>query len=438
MAKQLLIIQPSHYRSRSDATVVRSKKRKVVPLTLPYLAALTPADWQVKLVDEQLDGVDFAQPCDLVAVTIWTINSLRSYYIADRFRERGVPVIMGGPHTFFHAEEALGHCDSVGIGEGEVIWREMLADAESGRLKKFYRAPVLSDLSGLPFPRYDLLDMRRFGLFKTYSVQSSRGCPFKCDFCSERFYLGENYRTRPVLDIIEEITRSRARNFLFADSNFGGNAGHAMEIMEALIPLKVRWSALWPVRLCGDKKFLDLAQRSGVLHVNIGLESIDPKVLREINKRMNILDYEKIFRDLRKRGISYSLNFIFGSDSDTEGTFNATGSFLERNRIPAAYFNILTPHKGSLLYDRLKSEDRIIDTDGLGRWPGTTCRIKPLNFTPEELVRNIKALHREFYSWKSMLARLPLPLSKSAMASWFINLAERQSYRTEAENFSEL
>lgn len=418
--------------------MIRSKKRKVVPLTLPYLAALTPPDWEVRLIDEQLDGMDFQAPCDLVAITVWTINSLRAYYIADRFRARGVTVIMGGPHVFFHVEEASAHCDSVGIGEGEMIWREMLSDAESGRLKKTYRSGVLPDLAGLPFPRYDLLDRRRFGFFKTYSVQSSRGCPCKCEFCSERFYLGDRYRSRPVPDVVEEIRRSGARNILFADSNFGGNAGKAMELMEALVPLKIRWSALWPARLCGSREFLDLAQRSGLLHVNIGLESIDPEALGEMNKKMNVMDYNGIFGDMRKRGISYSLNFIFGSDSDNCGTFEATLSFLLRHKVPTAYFNVLTPHKGSPLYERLKSADRIIDVEGLGRWPGTACYIRSLNFTPEELVREISGLHRNFYSWRSMLARLPLPLTKAAMASWLVNLAERKTSRIGAENFSGL
>lgn len=438
MAKKLLIIQPSHYRSRSDPTVIRSRKRKVVPLTLPYLAALTPADWEVKLMDEQLDGVDFNAACDLAAITVWTINSLRAYDIADRFRDRGIPVIMGGPHIFFHTAEAAGHCDSMGIGEGEGIWREMLADAESGRLKKIYRSGFLQDLAGLPLPRYDLLDMKRFGIFKTFSVQSSRGCPFKCEFCSERFYLGEHYRFRPVPEVIGEIRSSGAGNVLFADSNFGGNTGHAMDLMEAMVPLKIRWSALWPARLCGNREFLDLARRSGVLHVNIGLESVNPETLGEMNKKMNVMDWDGIFREMGKRGISYSLNFIFGSDSDTEGVFAATRSFLMRNRVPAAYFYILTPHKGSQLYERLESEGRIIDIDGLGRWPGATCRIRPLHFTPEGLVQNIKGLHRDFYSLKSMLARLPPPFSKSALASWMINMAERKSFRTGAENFSDL
>lgn len=438
MSKRLLIIKPSHFRSRSDPTIIRSKKRKVVPLTLPYLAALAPADWELKLTDEQLDGVDFHEPCDLAAITVWTINSLRAYEIADRFRDRGIPVIMGGPHIFFHAEEAAGHCDALGIGEGESIWREMLADAETGRLKKIYGPGPLHGLAGLPFPRYDLLDMKRFGLFKTFSVQSSRGCPFKCDFCSERFYLGERYRFRPVPEVIDEIRRSGAANILFADSNFGGDTGHAMELMEAMIPLKVRWSALWPVRLCGNREFLDMAQRSGILHVNIGLESIYPETLGEMNKRMNVIDYDGVFREMGRRGISYSLNFIFGSDSDTRGVFAATLSFLKGHRVPVAYFHILTPHKGSHLYERLLAEERITDIDGIGRWPGMACRIRPLNFTPEGLVRGVEGLHREFYSLKSMLDRLPLPFSKSAVASWIINLAERKSFRTGAENFSDL
>ncbi|HRT71684.1 MAG TPA: cobalamin-dependent protein, partial [Syntrophales bacterium] len=143
MKKKLLIIQPSHYRSRYDPDVVRTRKRKVVPLTLPYLAALTPEDWDIELVDEQLDGVDFEAPADLVALTAWTINSLRAYAIADRFRQKGVPVIMGGPHMSFHWEEAQGHCDAVGVGEGEAIWPQMLADAAAGRLKKMYSAEQL-------------------------------------------------------------------------------------------------------------------------------------------------------------------------------------------------------------------------------------------------------------------------------------------------------
>jgi radical SAM superfamily enzyme YgiQ (UPF0313 family) len=440
MARRLFIIQPSHYRTRSNLTIHKSRKRTLVSLTLPYLAALTPKEWDVQLIDEQLMDIDFQAPVDLVAITTWTINSFRAYDIADRFRERGVPVMMGGPHTFFYSEEAAQHCDAVGIGEGENIWPLMLEDATNGQLKKVYRADPLPALQGLPFPRYDLLDLRKYSFFKTFSIQSSRGCPFQCEFCSERFYLGERYRYRPVKEMIEEIKATKAGNILFADSNFAGKIDHAMELMEALIPLKVRWSSLWSAYLCTNQKFMDLAQRSGLLHVNIGVESIDPDTLDEMNKKVNkVQQYKEILTNLRQRGISYSLNFIFGWDTEKEDVFRSTLDFLKRNKVPVAYFNILTPHKGTPLYDRMKAENRIIDTHHIGRWPGITCYIQPKNYSPRELEEKIKKMYMEFYRYSSMLARLPLPFTKANMASWAVNFSQRKVSRADGamENFDD-
>jgi len=438
MSKRLFIIQPSHYRSRSNPAIHKSRKRYLFPLTLPYLAAITPSEWDVKLIDEQLSDIDFQAPVDLVAITTWTINSFRAYEIADRFRERRVPVIMGGPHTYFYSEEAAEHCDAVGIGEGEGIWPAMLADAATGRLKRAYRTDTLPTLQGLPLPRYDLLDLGKYSFFKSFSVQSSRGCPFKCEFCSERFYLGEHYRYRPVPEVIEEIKASKARNLLFADSNFAGKVDHTMELMEALIPLKVRWSSLWSAYLCTNQKFMDLAQKSGLLHVNIGIESIDPDTLDEMNKKVNkVQQYKEILANLRKRGISYSLNFIFGWDTEKTEVFRSTLAFLEQNKVPVAYFNILTPHKGTPLYDRMKAENRIIDIHHIGRWPGIFCHIRPKNYSPEELEEKVKKMYLDFYGYSSMLARLPLSFTKANIASWMMNWSQRKVSRVseEMENF---
>jgi radical SAM superfamily enzyme YgiQ (UPF0313 family) len=310
---KLHIIQPTHYRSPSDRSLHRTKKRSVVNLTLPYLAALTPREWDVTLIDEQLSEIDFDAPVDIVAITTWTMNSIRAYEIADRYRKRGVTVLMGGPHTFFHDEEASAHCDAVAAGEGETIWPLMLSDAAAGKLKKFYRADKPHSLENLSLPRYDLINLKQYDWFKTYSVQTSRGCPFRCEFCSERLYLGHHFRYRPTQDVIEEIKHTKAKDFLFADSNFGGNVAHAMELMEALIPLRIRWSALWSTYLCGNEAFLDLAKKSGLLHVNIGMESISAETLASMNKKINkVSEYSQFLKNLRKRGISYSLNFIFG------------------------------------------------------------------------------------------------------------------------------
>ena len=430
MAHRLLIIQPSHYRSPADRTVVRTRRRTLVPLTLPYLAALTPTDWEVRLLDEQLDGIDFACRPDLVAITAGTFNSLRAYDIADEFRRREVPVIIGGPHTFFHAEEAGEHCSAVGAGEGEVIWPRMLEDALQVRLKRLYRADLLPSLAGLPLPRYDLVNLRRYGPFKTFVVVSSRGCPFRCDFCSERFLVGDHYRCRPVPEVIAEIKHCRSRNILFGDSNFGGKRTHTMELMEALIPLKVRWSALWSSYLCDDTEFLDLAKRSGLLHVNLGIESISPDTLEGMNKRFNkVHRYAEMLANLRRRGISYSLNFIFGWDGEPQGAFPATLKFLEEHKVPAAYFNILTPVKGTPLYDRLRDEGRILNSQDIDRWPGQFCYIQPRSGTPETLESNVRSMYQHFYGWRSIFSRLPMPLTKASIASWVINLSQRRMAR---------
>ena len=436
MANRLLIIQPSYYRSKTDRTIFKVRRRPVVPLTLPYLAALTPPHWDIKLVDEQHEPIDFDYRADLVAITTWTLNSYRTYDIADEFRRRGVRVILGGPHTFFHAEEAGEHCDAVGIGEAEAIWPQMLEDAIHGRLKKVYRAELLSSLAGLPVPRYDLLNMRYYRPFTTFAVSSSRGCPFRCEFCSERMLLGDAYRCRPVDEVIAEIKHCRAKSLLFGDSNFGGKRVHTMELMEALIPLKVRWSALWSSYLCNDEPFLDLACRSGLLHVNIGIESINPDTLNGMNKRFNKLSrYGEMLANLRRRGISYSLNFIFGWDGETEGAFRATQNFLHEHKVPVAYFNILTPVKGTPLHDRLQSESRIINSREIDRWPGQLCHIKPPYGTPEELERNVRKIYREFYSLPSILSRMPMPLTKASIASWVINFSQRRMARSVNNNF---
>jgi radical SAM superfamily enzyme YgiQ (UPF0313 family) len=226
------------------------------------------------------------------------------------------------------------------------------------------------------------------------------------------------------------------KSLLFGDSNFGGKRSHAMELMETLIPLKVRWSALWSSYLCNDEPFLDLACRSGLLHVNIGIESINPDTLNSMNKRFNKFSrYGEMLSNLRRRGISYSLNFIFGWDGETEGAFRATQNFLHEHKVPVAYFNILTPVKGTLLHDRLQSESRIINHHEIDRWPGQLCYIKPPYGTPEELERNVRKIYREFYSLSSILSRMPMPLTKASIASWVINFSQRRMARTVNNNF---
>lgn len=438
---KLLIIQPSHYRGRSNRELFQSKKRSLVGLTLPYLAALTPPDWKVELVDQQLSDIDFQAHVDVVAITTWTINSLSAYEIAARFRARGVPVILGGPHTYFFAEEAAGHCDAVGIGEGEHIWQRMLEDAANGRLRRFYRPQGYHDLKDLPLPRHELLNLRKYGPFKTFAVQTSRGCPFRCDFCSERFYLGKLYRYRPVQDVVGEIKEIKSKYFFFADSTFAGKKSHAMELMEAIAPLGIHWSTLWSSNLCRNERFMDLAKRSGLLHVNIGMESIDQETLSGMNKKANkVSHYDEILNNLRKRGISYSLNFVFGYDSEGKDIYDSTLAFLRKNKVPVAYFNILTPHIGTPFYERMQEENRLIDPENIGRWPELTCYFLPGHCSPAQLEQNVKRLYREFYGLRSIVSRLSFPGSRSDLASWMVNLNQRKTScgKNAMENFDNI
>ena len=433
---KILIIQPSHYVSKNDRTVFKSRMRALVPLTLPYLAALTPKDWEVTLVDEQLQDIDFDAKPDLVAITSWTVHSIRGYDVARKFRDQGIPVIMGGPHVWFHPEEASKHCDAIGIGEGEPIWSKMLEDAAAGQLQKVYQAPQMKSIADLPLPRWDMLDLRKYGPFKTFSLMSSRGCPMQCEFCSERLYLGGGFRVRPVEDVIADIKHTGSKNVFFGDSDFGGKRAHAMKLMEAMIPLKLRWSALWTSFLCYDDEYMDLAQRSGLLHVNMGLESIDRDTLKGMNKNFNKVDrYSEMLGNLRGRGISYSLNFIFGWDTEQQGVFEHTLEFLHKEKVPVAYFNILCPEKGTMFFEKMKADDRILRIEDIGRFPGEFCHIKPKNFSAEEIEKNVQDMYLKFYSWKSMLKRLPPPVTQSNIASWVVNISQRKlAQRSQGEN----
>ncbi len=436
MSNKILIIQPSHYVSKNDRTVFKSRMRALVPLTLPYLAALTPKEWDVTLVDEQLQDIDFNGKPDLVAITSWTVHSIRGYDVARKFRDQGIPVIMGGPHVWFHSEEAAKHCDAIGIGEGEPIWAKMLEDAAAGNLQKVYQAPQMKSIADLPLPRWDMLDLRKYGPFKTFSLMSSRGCPMQCEFCSERLYLGGGFRVRPVEDVIADIKHTGSKNVFFGDSDFGGKRAHAMKLMEAMIPLKLRWSALWTSFLCYDDEYMDLAQRSGLLHVNMGLESIDRDTLKGMNKNFNKVDrYSEMLGNLRRRGISYSLNFIFGWDTEQQGVFEHTLEFLHKEKVPVAYFNILCPEKGTMFFEKMKADDRILRLEDIGRFPGEFCHIKPKNFTAEEIEKNVQDMYLKFYSWKSMLKRLPPPVTQSNIASWVVNISQRKlAQRSQGEN----
>ena len=389
------------------------------------------------ILDEQVQEIDFDRPTDLVAITAWTLHSLRAYDIAAEFRRRGVTVIMGGPHVFFYPEESADNCDAVGIGEAEPIWAQMLADAAAGRLKKEYRAQPLTQeqLAGLPKPRYDTLNMSLYGPFRTYTLQSSRGCPLVCDFCSERLYLSPRFRWRPAEEVVGDVRHTGSRNILFGESNFGGKRTRAMELMEALIPLKARWSTLWTSNFCSDDEFLDVACRSGLLHVNIGIESIDAETISNMRKGVNKTDrYAEMFEKMRKRGhqLLAELHFRLGLrepdrvrlHAQVPGAAQGARGLLQRADADAG------DHALRQAQGRGPDHQR----GEMGRWPGHLCHVKPTGARRPSLSRTCSEMYRKFYTLPSMARRLPLPTSKASIANWVVNIGERRMARSATGN----
>ena len=425
---RLLIIQATGYRYRNLRTPYKLRKRKLVGAVIPYLAALAPKEWKITLVDDATEEVDFRSGVDVVAITIRTVTSFRGYEIADRFRRQGIPVLMGGPHATFHAEEVAEHADAVCIGEAEGVFPKMLQDAAAGRLRKFYRRDQPACLEGMPAPRWDLLNPKKYVFYRPFVIQYSRGCPYVCDFCAERRLNGDyGYRHRPAAEVVEEIKKCGSRHIFFAASQFAGDTDHAMELMEALIPLKVRWSSLFSAHYCLDEKFMDLARRSGLLHVNTGIESIDQNTLRSMHKSFNkASQYSQMIRNLTRRDISYSLNFVFGSDADDESVFDATLKLLHEYKAQTAYFNILVPLRGTPLHEQFKADGRLIDEENMERWPGLSCHFQPLRFSPDELVRRVMKIRCDFYSATSALRRLPVPYREAHLATWNLYFLQRK------------
>lgn len=399
---KVLIVQPTAY--EGNGGLFKTRTRWVMGLTLPYLAALTPPDVDVKVVDERLTAVDLEEHVDLVGMTVMTRSTPRAYDLARIYRDKGVPVVMGGFHVTLNPKDAEPHADALVMGEGEDTWAQAVHDAAAGRLKPVYMREDFHDMVGLPRPHYHQMPVRKYRV-PFLPVQTSRGCPFACSYCEVSQVYGRKYRLRPIDEVLEEIKASRLKKVQFVDDNFGAKRSYVMALMEKLIPLKLQWTCLWPVKDSADEELVDLAKRSGCYHINMGLESIHPENLKQMRKGQNhILEYETALSLLNRKGMFYSLNFIFGWDQDTEAVFKGTLEFLERNRVPLAFFSILAPRPGTAVYDDLKSQGRIIREDAYeGR--AARCTFQPIQMTPDKIESNIWWLYRNFYSPTSLIRR---------------------------------
>ena len=390
------------------------------------VAALTPPEFEVSLTDENVRAIDFRKDPDLVGITALTATAQRAYDIADVFRARGVKVILGGIHPSFLPEEASQHADSVVIGEAEGVWPNLLEDFKANKLQRIYRQPERPSLLGLPVPRRDLFAEGAY--FVTNTLQTTRGCPYSCAFCSVTSFFGRSYRCRPVEEVLREIDTFKDRKFIaFVDDNIVGNPRFAKELFRALVPYKIKWAAQASVTIAGDEELLRLAAASGCVDLLIGFESLSPVNLASVGKRTNVVDeYESIIRRVHSHGIAVHGFFIFGLDEDNEDVFKRTVRFAQKMRLETAGFDFLTPYPGTALRESLDKAGRIIARD----WSkyGYEVLYEPKLMSRETLLKGHDWAWREFYSLPSIWKRVGVA-RRNLAPLWAVNLAYRSHLR---------
>ena len=401
---------------------------KLPPMSLMQLAALTPQNYEAFIVDEEIEVINFEMKVDLVGITILTRNACRGYEIADRFRERGIKVVLGGMHATAIPEEAIRHSDAVVIGEAEEVWPQLLEDTEEGSLKQFYRGKNLCQMRNMPIPRQDLLNTQKY--LSTNLIQTSRGCPNCCSFCSIHLISGREYRFRLISEVISEIETFPYPLALFVDDNIVGHNEHARELFKALIPLRISWTAQATLSIAYNDELLRLASRSGCRYLLIGFESLSEKNITVIGKtRTNkVSDYANVVKKIHDYGIGIAGTFILGLDNDDTSAFERTADFIEENSIDAPTVGVLTPYPGSPLFKKLESEGRLLHRDWQ-QYSHTVGKVvfRPKLMTADQLEEGHRLVGKRLFSMQSIVKRVSgvrghLPY----VTAW--NLEKRQEF----------
>ncbi|HEX4966530.1 MAG TPA: radical SAM protein [Thermoanaerobaculia bacterium] len=412
---RIVLISPKGPLYRHRGGIFR-KSLRYMPLTLTTLAALVPAELEaeLRLIDEGIEEVDPAAiDADLVGLTVITGTAVRAYELAAGFRERGIPVVLGGPHVTLVPEDSQPHADAIVTGYAEESWPQLLRDFAAGRLRPRYdQRPGLS-LAGLPFPRRDLLPRKRFLTDNVF--EATRGCIHKCDFCVVPAAWGQKPYQKPVAEIVADVRQMRARKLIFVDLNLIADRDYAAELFEALIPLKVQWYGLATVMLGDDPHLLALAQKSGCKGILMGLESISRDNLRDAKKGFNSPErYQELVATLHRHGIALQGCFVFGLDHDTPEIFLETARFAVAARIDLPRFAVVTPFPGTALFRRLEGEGRIL-TRNWELYDGQHVVFQPAQMSVEQLQKGIETAWAHAYSVPAMWKRLmsspsPLPV----------------------------
>jgi radical SAM superfamily enzyme YgiQ (UPF0313 family) len=397
-------------------------------LTMPLLAAYTPAHWRVTHTDEIVQRVRFDRPFSLVAITANTPAAPHAYALAAEYRRRGIPVVIGGPHATLLPEEVARHADAVVVGEGEHSWPRLLGDYEQGRLEKFYRCEELPDLREMPAPRWDLIQGRVYGKGVTLAT---RGCPYACEYCSIPAMYGRRMRYRPVGEVVRELRHMPGRALVFWDENLGADRQYAKELFRAIAPLRRWWTSQATVDVAWDEEFLELAAHSGCKALFLGLESISQASLDHVHKAQNrVASYRDAVCRLHAHGIAVQAGTLFGFDHDDRSIFRRTVEFYREAAVDSATIGILVPFPGTPLFRRLEAEGRILTRDW-SQYDGKKHVVfQPALMSPTELLLGTEWAARQFYAPASILERL----WRSRTGLWW-NFIRNVGYHLALRNF---
>jgi radical SAM superfamily enzyme YgiQ (UPF0313 family) len=414
--KNLVLVNPVNP-ARTGLTV--NKSSRFPPIGLGVVAALTPASWEVKLVDENWEPFTY-QAADLVGITAFTASANRAYEIASLYRQQGVPIVMGGIHASMCPDEAVRFVDAVVIGEAEAVWPRALADMEAGCLEQRYQGEW-PDLSGMPSPRRDLFHPG----YMFASVQTSRGCPMDCEFCSVTAFNGRRYRRRPPEEVLAELEQIPQKMLFFVDDNIIGygpaSRKQALALFKGMVERKLDkwWFCQASLNFGDDEEVLSWASRAGCKMVFLGLEAEEIDALQEVHKQLNvqrgIQGYKQAFRRIHKAGIAVLGAFIFGMDGDTSAKLQRRANYMIYNRgIDVMQRTRLTPLPGTRLFDRYQQEGRLLHTNFPQDWDHydmTEVVHRPGSLEPAQLNQIMQKLDRRMYS-------LPVLFCKRLITFW--------------------
>ncbi|MCL6600953.1 MAG: B12-binding domain-containing radical SAM protein [Alicyclobacillus macrosporangiidus] len=416
----------------AESRFVRHRRLIRFPqLTMPLIAAYTPEHWDVIHVDEIVQKIDFNIDVDLVGITANTPAAPHAYSISDRFRSRGIPTVIGGPHATLMPEEVKEHADAVVIGEGETVWPAIIQDVEQGTLKPFYKCSHLPDLKNMPHPRWDLIKGRVYGKGITIAT---RGCPFACDYCTIPAMYQRRMRYRPIEEIVEEVKVMPGKALIFWDDNIGANREYAKSLFRAIAPLKRWWTSQATHDVAFDDEFMELAAKSGCKALFLGLETISQESLNGSNKRHNkVEEYKEVLRRFHYYGIAVQAGTVFGFDGDDKSIFRRTVEFYKEIGLDSATISVLVPFPNTPLFRRLDAEGRILTRDW-SKYDGKKHVVfQPAQMSPEELLMGTEWAARQFYSASSIFERM----WKSRTGLWW-NIIRNVGYNLALRNFGNI